>query len=424
MMLISTDRDAMVFGGSSSYLSFLTKLVLTVVLFLVPSVLYAIAPGEVLEYSLDRVYQTDELLNEIAPLFEGFDPPPPEYAVEVYWVRYLSTYLDGKPIKINAQLFIPRLARGRKVPVYVFAPGSTGLIDACRVSREHIAGIRWGLYRSHVLAHAGQGAIGVLPDYMGFGEPDILQPFFSATAGGRVMLDAVRSVKDFTRRNKTSAEPDTVFLAGFSQGGHAAFAGADLRNSYARELKINGIIGYGPTTDMQALFREFSVVAPMVVYTYSKLYGVDRFNPADILNQKWLENLEYDVTRQCIGAMQQYYPWTPEEMFNNKFAEALINNRLEEEFPSIASVLNANSTGLSGHSIPVLILQGTEDPVVYPETQLGFTDELYRRNSPVRIIIYKGNRHDTRQIGFYEVVQWMRRVSMYKPPLKYEIIEK
>jgi pimeloyl-ACP methyl ester carboxylesterase len=302
-------------------------------------------------------------------------------------------------------------------PVYVFAPGSTGLVEPCRPSNEHVAGIHWGYYRSHVLAIASQGVIGILPDYVGFGDPERVQPYFSSAAEGQTLLDAIRAVRSYFKSHPAKVLPAPgAFVAGYSQGGHAAFAAADLNSRYAPDVRIAGVIGYGPTTNPEVLFREFTVVAPMVVYTYSKLYGKERFDPADILAEPWLSNLEDDVTRQCVGGMQSYYPWQPRKLFNPRFADALLSGRLAESFPKIDAILRENSSGLSRHRIPALILQGSEDVVIRFTSQDAFVRALCRAGSAVTYLRFPGSRHDTRQIGFAEVLKWMDEITRRARP--------
>ena len=346
----------------------------------------------------------------MAKLYDAGTPPAARYAVDVYLIRFASEYHDGSTAPVTAQLFLPRLERRGEVPVYVFGPGSTGLVDPCRVSREHIAGIHWGYYRAHVLSHAAQGVIGALPDYPGFGDPERLQPYFVAETEGRMMLNAVRAVHAVAKDLGAGIVPaDGAFLAGFSQGGHAAFAAADIQAEYAPDVPLGGIVGYGPTTDMAALFREFTVVVPMVVYTYAQLYGADTFDPALILADRWLKSLEYDVTRQCVGGIQSYYPWTPRALYRPRFADALLADRLAEEFPQIHRILAENTTGLAGHGVPALILQGTDDIVVYDASQTAFVAKLREAGSEVRYVVHDRVRHDTRQIGFREVQAWMAK---------------
>jgi acetyl esterase/lipase len=336
--------------------------------------------------------------------------------VDCYTLRFQSRYPDNTPAPATAQLFVPRLPDAPPAMLYLFAPGSTGLVNACRPSREHLAGIRWGLYRSHVLAFAGQGFLGVLPDYLGFAEPGRLQPYMSAVAEGRLVLDAIRAARRFLEQKGGSLPrgKPAAFVSGFSQGGHAIFAAADLQRAYAPEVRLAGIIGYGPSTDLEALFREFPVAAPMAIYTFSRIYGVARFDPALILQERWAASLADDVTRQCVGGMQQYYPWSARELFTPAFADALFAGQLPGKFPEIHRILKENSPGLTRHRVPSLILQGTDDIVVRPASQREFARGLCQAGNPVRYVVYRG-RHDTRQVGYWEALEWMRALAAGRP---------
>ncbi len=360
-----------------------------------------------------------------AALFTANPAPKARLTVDSWLLRFESLYPDGTPATITAQLFIPRYPDKAVRPLYVFATGSTGLTSNCRPSREHIVGIHWGLYRTHVLAYAGQGFIGMLPDYMGFADQGRVQPFYSAIAEGRMMLDSIRAARAFLSDQSVKGVTDfAAFVAGFSQGGHAAFAAADLRASYAPDVQLKGVVGYGPAADLVTLFREFPVDAPMVIYTYASLYGKNRFDPAVILAPRWAQSLEDDVTRQCIGGMQAYYPWTPREMFRKEFADALLSGTLAQTYPEIYSILTQNSSGLSGHRVPALILEGTDDVVVSVKSQTAFAKALSARGSAVRLSIYKGVRHDTRQAGFPEALKWMNTITQGgKPPSNGETLK-
>jgi acetyl esterase/lipase len=388
-----------------------------VLLLAAPPAVRPLEPGALTGAELVETLAPADVDRIVAGLFEELKMPAAAFPVDCYTLRFQSRYPDDTPASATAQLFVPRTPDSGPPTMYLFAPGSTGLVNSCRPSREHIAGIRWGLYRAHVLAFAGQGFLGVLPDYLGFADPGRLQPYMSAVAEGHVVLDAIRAARRFLEQSSGGRLPKgkpPVFVSGFSQGGHAAFAAADLQRAYAPEVRLTGIIGYGPSTDLEALFREFPVVAPMAVYTFSKLYGTGRFDPALILDSRWLGSLEQDVTRQCVGGMQQYYPWAARELFAPDFADALFARKLEERYPEIHQIFKENSTGLTRHRVPSLILQGTDDIVVRPASQLEFVRRLCRAGNAVRYVVYRG-RHDTRQVGFWEALEWMRALADGQP---------
>ena len=109
----------------------------------------------------------------VGALFRRVPQPAARHPVTAYLVRFESRYHDDAPANVTAQVFVPE-----GVPtdtLYLFLPGTTGLIDRCRVSWEHVAGINWGRYRSHALAFAGQGITAVIADYTGIGDPTRLQ---------------------------------------------------------------------------------------------------------------------------------------------------------------------------------------------------------------------------------------------------------
>ena len=365
----------------------------------------AAAPGDLLAVTEEGVLRPADVDAAVQLLFRHVTPPTARFPVAAYVVRFKSQYHDGDLAPVTAQVFVPE---GTPLDtLYLFLPGTTGLIDRCRVSSEHLAAINWGRYRSHVLAFASQGLIAMLPDYPGFGDPQRLQSYFHSETEAHMVLNAIRGVGHLLHTRHSAPPPHRVFLGGYSQGGHAMFAAADARASLAPDVEIAGMVGYGPTRDVATLLREFTVTAPMLIYTYAQIYGTDRFDPTVILKQQWQATLAYDVTHNCIGTMQSYYSWSAADMFSAEFLQALRHDDATA-YPSIASLMRANSPGLSGHGVPVLILQGTDDIVIAKASQDRFVKQLRAAGSSVRYVVFAGGRHDTRQVGFQQALAWMQ----------------
>ncbi|MFW5742480.1 MAG: alpha/beta hydrolase family protein [Spirochaetota bacterium] len=344
----------------------------------------------------------------IAPLFEGSPAPAARYAVDVYELFVETRHPSGTTTPVRVQLFVPAAEPGRLRGSYLFAAGSTGLINPCRVSREHLSGIRWGLYRAHVLSLAGQGYIGILPDYMGYEDWDLIQPYFHAESEARLMVDVTEAVHAvLADRIPGGLRSMTRVAAGYSQGGHAVFAAADRNDEFPDGLEIDGLVGYGPTTAVDALFLEYPSVAPMVVQAYRTIYGDEAFDPLDILAEPWASSLAYDTTRQCVGGLQSYYPDRATKLFRIDFMKSLWARTLAVTHPGVHRIMQANRAGMAGHGIPALILQGTDDVVVDRRTQDEFVTALRERGSDVRYLVYEGARHDTRQISWPAVIDWI-----------------
>ncbi len=356
-------------------------------------------------------------IDELArPLFEGFPPPALRFAVDTYWLRYRSTDFDGSPADIEAQLFVPRYAEAESRPVLVFGSGTTGIADACAPSLEAPELRRWGHYRGNMLAYASAGFITVFPDYLGFNDPDRPQRYFSQAAEAHTLLDAARAVKAFFAEFPQTVRPSgVVFTAGYSQGGHAAFAAADLRPVYAPEVGLRGVIGFAATTSVTALMKEGAYYAPFILYSYSAMYGKERIDPALYLQERWARTMEADAGSLCVDEFQKYYPFDGSKLFRPEFYEALHGDRLAEQYPALAEALAANQSGLSGHGLPALVVQGDADAIVTTASQSRFVEELERHGSAVRYLVLKGIQHRyTRPAGFQASVEWMESLSASK----------
>ena len=373
----------------------------------------AARPGALLDWSFREQYSPARIDELARPLFEGFPPPSLRFSVDTYRLRYRSADFDGSAAEIQAQLFVPRYVEPESRPVLVFASGTTGIADACAPSREVPELRRWGHYRANMLAYASAGFITVFPDYLGFNDPDGPQRYFSHPAEAHVLLDAARAVQAFFAEYPQKVRPSgVVFAAGYSQGGHAAFAAADLRPTYAPEVRLRGIIGFAATTSVTALLKEGAYYAPDVLYSYAAMYGKEQVDPGEYLQERWARTLEADANSMCVDEFQNFYPFDGRRLFRPEFYEALHGDRLAEEYPSLATILAANQSGTSGHGLPALIVQGDADAIVTTATQSRFVEELERGGSVVRFLVLKGIQHRyTRPAGFLTSIEWMENLA-------------
>ena len=351
------------------------------------------------------------------PLFEEFPHPDAIYGVDMYELRFMTRDADGTPVEALASLHLPVSEEGREAPVLAFGSGTTGIGNQCAPSLEQPEIIRWGWYRQNLHAYAGQGIIGVFPDYVGFNNEDIPQRYFSKAAEGHLMLDALRAVRrvyeDHAEDLRTRVRPSARNVtAGYSQGGHAALAALDMNERYAPELQLDGGIGFGSTNSVEMLMKEAAYYSPYIIYSYQQIYGTDMVNPSDFLQERWLPTLEEDVLRMCVNEFQFFYPFEAEPMYTEGFFNALMADRLDEEFPAFKAILDENVTGLDGHGKPVLQVQGNQDIIVTNPAQREFADRLRSSGVEVELIEMEGVRHrHTRPAGFARSVDFIYEVT-------------
>lgn len=371
-------------------------------------------PGALLSIVYEERVTPHQISSEGVPLFERFPTLDPLYAADVYRIAFWTTDADGSPIRASASLYLPVSPQPILAPVLAFGSGTTGLGNECAPSLERPEVRRLGWYRANMLAYAGQGIVAIFPDYTGFDDPRMSQRYFSKYAEGYLMLDSIRAARAVASSlpvlMRTRSFPDPLsFTAGYSQGGHAALAAADLLVEYAPEINLAGAIGFGSTNSVETLMREAGYYPPNILYAYQQIYGPDLIRPEEILRPEWALNLEYDVLTRCVYDFQLYYPYDISRLYTERFYEAIRDRRLEEEFPTIKRILDENESGLSGHGVPTLMIQGSADVIVSNEAQREYVERL--RATGVEVEYHELDRvlhRQTRPAGFVHSVEFIR----------------
>lgn len=342
--------------------------------------------------------------------------PAGNYVIDVYRLRYRTVDQNERVAEVEANLYVPRVAKPAEFPIFIYAPGTTGLGDQCAPLNEWSSGKNWGAYHSYMLEYTAQGFIGVLPNYQGLGDESRTHPYFIAELQARSLLDAARAAFNFFDESPpVEAEPmAAVVIAGYSSGGHAAFAAKDFVTTYAPELPLKGVIGHGPTTNIITLFKEDAVFSPYIVQAYRDFYGPDIVDPAQIFQDRWLPSFEADVMSRCVDNVFRYYSSSARQMYRSEFTEALFADRLPRLVPAFKAALEANQAGLApaGVEIPVLILQGTADQVVTPPSQTQFAASLCELGNHVNYISYPAVSHpNIRRASFRDTINWIESAA-------------
>jgi predicted esterase len=364
-------------------------------------------------------YSFDQVRAAITSSIPSAQQRAPLYDVDRYTARITSTDANNKEIEIVVQYFVPKLAQSQQLPMYVFGSGTTGIADRCAPSRENVAVANWGNYTSHMLAYASQGYIGVFTDYEGFNDPSRIHHYFHAEHEARVMLDAARAASLVLRERQAAAAPtSSIFLTGYSQGGHAAYAARDAADRYAPELKVLGVIGYAPAVDVAALLREAPALAPYLITAYADTYGKQAVDASKMLQERWLSSLERDMENICVDKVYQHYPGTVQGVYQPAFALAVQNNTLSRDFPGFAQALSDNFTGKRASKVPSLVLQGATDPIVTAGTVKAAVRDFCALGNIVQYREYPGVNHfRIRSESFKDTTAWMSTVlSGQKPP--------
>ncbi len=340
--------------------------------------------------------------------FGGYGAPMVENAVDLWLLQFTTTRFDGAVVVVNARAFTPVDSPRGAAPLLVYGSGTTGVADACAPSREYERATPLGYYRELLAPYAGRGVATVFPDYLGFEDPDRPQAYFHADSEAHVLLDAARAMTElYARTGGLGGLRAETFFGGYSQGGHAAFAVADQHHTYAPDVTVSGVMGFAATTDVEALLATAAYYAPFVLLAYRSIYG-DAVDPAQVLAPRFVAALEQDAGAFCVDRAQQVYPYDGAGTYTAAFHRALQAGDPGAVAPDFAHALAINETGLSGHGLPALVVQGGRDVIVLDRTQERFVAALCATGSPVTYLNVPTARHrDTRPAGFDASLEWL-----------------
>ena len=176
-------------------------------------------------------------------------------------IMYKSTDDGGKPVAVTGAYIEPTTAwkgSGPR-PLIVVAAGTQGQGDQCAPSLglENPVVVGQGTVTAgyEILAVYrllnDTGAAVVMTDYVGLGTTDRLHTYVNRVDQAHAVLDAARAAKAVAGASITGMSP--VGLYGYSQGGGAVAAAAELQASYAPDVPLKATYAGAPPADLAAV---------------------------------------------------------------------------------------------------------------------------------------------------------------------------
>ncbi|GEE01493.1 triacylglycerol lipase [Gordonia spumicola] len=296
-------------------------------------------------------------------------------------LMYTSTLQNGKPTAVTGTFVEPTAPwKGKGVrPTVVIGPGTVGQGDQCAgsklmsfplaidPSKPSIAVNYTALEMNLMLLN---GVRVVITDYIGLGTPGI-HTYVNRLETGHAMLDAARAA---LKVSKAPADAPVGF-SGYSQGGGAAAAAAELASTYASDLNVKASYAGAPPADLSKVITKIdgTFIAGAIGYAIN---GLDARYPAlgPILKKETNaqgKRVLHDVATQCIGdtglsfGFQRSNQWT-------RTGESLAS--VIKRYPEIQRMLDDQRIGRLKPNAPVLISTGINDDVI-PTDQVV---QLYR----------------------------------------------
>lgn len=284
-------------------------------------------------------------------------------------IMYRSNDSRGNPMAVTGTYFEPYnpWPDAGPRPLIVYGPGTQGLADQCAPSRQFNQGIHWAPFLDlafnyeelMVSTMVARGFAVVMTDYQGLGTPG-MHTYVNRVAEADAMLDAGRAAM---RLPGTSLDPHgPVAFFGYSQGGGASAAAAELASTYAPELRVVGASAGAPPADLeeQVPFTDGSVLVGVIGYALNSVIAAypeyaDNIRAAlTPMGHKLLD----DTANQCIAeTMMRFRFKRLQDFFIGDVAEVLSN-------PLLHNVFDAQRLGRLKPEAPVFVVSNRYDPLV------------------------------------------------------------
>lgn len=301
----------------------------------------------------------------------GISPALPGTATRV---MFKTTDVTNQPAAVTGAYIEPTkkwTGKGSR-PLVIVAPGTMGQGDQCATSLNienplimDLSGgtLSVGYELITVYNMLNEGFAVMLTDYIGLGATDRPHTYMNRVDQGHTVNDAARAALSLPG---TSLKKDSkVGFHGYSQGGGATAAAAELQPTYAPELNLVGAYVGAPPADLAKTVPgiDGSLLSVALAWTIN---GMMHYNPElaplvdKYMNDKGKKVLTDSLT-SCVpdGSMTNPFTKTTQLTKSGISLEKVINSE-----PGIKAVVDANRIGKIKPKVPVRVATGTVDDIV------------------------------------------------------------
>lgn len=272
-------------------------------------------------------------------------------------VMYVSRDRLARPIVVTGVVVVPRTPwlGWTPRPLVSYAVGTQGMADRCAPSRQLAEGVEYeGLGFGGLIA---SGYAVALTDYQGLGTPGT-HTYMNRTVQGQAVLDMARAALRLPGTGLSGSSP--LGLMGYSQGGGAAAAAAELQPTYAPELRLKAVAAGAVPADLAAVGTAIDggTWAAFLGYATLGLSAGYDVAPSTFLNsagQAWAKRLE----GSCLFDFPQF-------AFTNSSAYSANGKPLPDYFTRAPwnAILADNALGARKSPVPSLVVHSALDDTI------------------------------------------------------------
>ena len=131
-----------------------------------------------------------------------------------YKITYNTIDVFGDPTIASGALYVPQID-SNYMPLVSYQHGT--IFNKAQVPSNNHSILP-------ALLYSGNGYITTLPDYLGLGDNPGIHPYIHWESEATASIDLIRAAREFLIDSLLITDCNQLFLAGYSQGGHAAMA--------------------------------------------------------------------------------------------------------------------------------------------------------------------------------------------------------
>jgi len=285
---------------------------------------------------------------------------------------YRSTDTNDVPVAVSGTYIEPSkkwTGKGPR-PLVSFSVGTQGTGDACAPSKTldnpiNIENSKFmvGYEIPSIYGFLNDGIAVVVTDYIGLGTTDRVHTYMNRLDQAHAVLDAARAALALPDTSITTKSP--IGLYGYSQGGGASGAAAELAPQYAPELNLKGAYVGGPPADLFEVMKKAdgTLLTGVIPWAINAIFP---YRPElapyldALVNDKGKAYLE-TAKDQCVAdailatGLKNSSQWTRS---GNRAAVDVGKQ------PALVAAVAEQRIGTLKPAIPVQVLTGTQDDIV------------------------------------------------------------
>ncbi|MEE3850356.1 lipase family protein [Gordonia sp. LSe1-13] len=293
-------------------------------------------------------------------------------AGRVIAMTYLSENPDGDLIPVRGTVLIPSKApRPGGWRLMGYAHGTAGLGDQCTVT-DRMG--HEGRYDDWLGPWLKDGYVITATEYAGIGGPGV-HAYLDGEVAGKNVLDSVRAARTVVAQQGGTASPAYI-TSGASQGGHASLWSASLADDYAPELRNVGGVVNSPPVNIADYFQLLRPgVPPVAVPDYVTYFSYVMAGLKVARPELDVDSYLTPLGRKVVEDAKTFcYPNQGRATRGMNVGQLIA--RPFDQGPLIPALREATGVPTSGFGAPMLVQQGTLDPVSFAPLTTQFVNEM------------------------------------------------